>query len=301
MKINLNLTYLVLVLFLLSSKATYPRPKITYFAKLTCHSSCGNCSYYTTEQKDDPCLRTFYYTASDGKHYPMKCETHTLEGFANPQQVNLAKSASCLFENNNLIIACDELVTGRFRAYSKADTNISVIAYYCPIPVLWQNNGWSYKFIYNENSNQLQIKVFPLVYTNDSLFISNQNENGGYNANLSISDLENQLSLLYKKSLGIEVEKHYFSIDEIKVQIFPNPVFRSTSNEINTQLTLPNSSKGFEHTIKLFDINGKLIYKEDLYNLENKIQIKGFETGVYFIEIYDSLGVIIKKDKLIIQ
>ncbi|MCC6720785.1 MAG: T9SS type A sorting domain-containing protein [Bacteroidia bacterium] len=290
--------FFILALFITS--ITYSRPKITYFAKLTLPTACGGGTSWISEQTTNPCLNQYWCKDANGNNHQVTCTSYQLEGFANQNRIDLAKEANCLYENSNLFVACDELVTGRFRAYSKLDTNISVIAHYFQIPVTWNTNGWAYKFYFDNINNRLEIKVFPLVYTNDTLFINNQNENGGYSVNLSISELESDLNSLFKRNLGIEEDKEFFSSDEIKIKIYPNPLNKN-SDELKITFQVPIKNLNFRHIVKIFDINGKIIINENFTNTENNISLKNIESGIYIIEIQDSYGSLLKKEKLIIR
>jgi len=65
--------------------------------------------------------------------------------------------------------------------------------------------------------------------------------------------------------------------------IYPNP----SSTEISFNLNISNTEN-----VKLFDINGKLIYASSIINQNNTvtINIENLDNGLYFINVIDNNG-----------
>ncbi len=76
----------------------------------------------------------------------------------------------------------------------------------------------------------------------------------------------------------------------LKVSVFPNP----TSEILN--ITFDKESN---YLIRIYDLNGKLIFDKTLTNVENQINISPFTTGIYNVIIVDSIDKLYSNVKLI--
>jgi uncharacterized delta-60 repeat protein len=79
---------------------------------------------------------------------------------------------------------------------------------------------------------------------------------------------------------SLENINHNFSFN-----IYPNP-----SNEFLTVNNLPINS-----TIKIIDINGKVVYNSIIQNIETAINVRDFKNGVYNIQVVNNQVVSNKK------
>jgi hypothetical protein len=76
------------------------------------------------------------------------------------------------------------------------------------------------------------------------------------------------------------------SVTTDNVRVYPVP------SRSNICIELPNKHSGF--TIRLLDINGKLLYSE--FSLENRIEINlNNVNGIYFLELFNESNKVIKK------
>ncbi len=82
------------------------------------------------------------------------------------------------------------------------------------------------------------------------------------------------------------------SIDETTgfvIEVFPNPV--------STQLTIKNEHPNAAQ-FAIFDVNGKLIKTINLKTAVTEISVKDLSNGMYFYQVVDNQGTVIKTDKL---
>jgi hypothetical protein len=71
---------------------------------------------------------------------------------------------------------------------------------------------------------------------------------------------------------------------EPSVSVFPNPV----SDYITIKIS--DSFKNKNYTLRIFDVSGNEIYKQICKSDENAISVKGFDKGLYFVEILTEQG-----------
>lgn len=299
-KKNMKTIKLILVLLFCAFQFAYSRPKPTHFAKRTCHIDCGQCEEWI-ESVGDPCLKTYYCVTSNGSTRAMTCQSWTwgIPPNAGGASDEDAQEVGAIFKNEDITVAIDENSDEDdiiFKAYLNSDLDESVIATTFALPASWVEDGWGYNISYLSGNNQLLIKVYPLVYENDSLFCSLQDENGGYSAYVLVDYLEGELigggNIAPRNINGVPV----FSSDNIVAKIYPNP---ATKDAIFTKIEVP-FAKSMGHVVTITDINGKVVIKNTFDDLENKINISGLENGIYMVKVeVDSL--IIKQEKLLIQ
>ncbi len=97
---------------------------------------------------------------------------------------------------------------------------------------------------------------------------------------------------LFQTGSGSTSVNETSSINEINV--FPNPVYKGQDLTVNY-----NSQGNFSSTVKLISINGQLVWNKQTQIIrgENKMIISsnGLNTGLYFLELHTTEGVIIEK------
>ena len=77
------------------------------------------------------------------------------------------------------------------------------------------------------------------------------------------------------------------------ISIYPNPA----NNYLN--INFPNSfSDPFD--VNIYDLNGKLVFNQQLFNLKNTINLNDLKSGFYTYNITNKTS-ILKEDKLIIE
>jgi len=82
----------------------------------------------------------------------------------------------------------------------------------------------------------------------------------------------------------------YDAVNEVKTtsfELWPNPV----SND-NFTLTL---EKATPSEMVIYNINGQLIKSQQIDNKENNINVGSLESGVYFVEVKNIKGKVVKK------
>jgi len=71
-----------------------------------------------------------------------------------------------------------------------------------------------------------------------------------------------------------------------KLIIYPNPSIGNFSVETNTTK---------KQTLQIFDINGKLVYNQDIINTQTNIDVTKLPEGVYNVSITGYTGIINKR------
>jgi len=89
----------------------------------------------------------------------------------------------------------------------------------------------------------------------------------------------------YEKQTGTSIENDEFLDSEIT--IFPNPGSESFTLKTTNECTL----------IELFDINGKLVVSQPVYDFSNTVDTKFLARGIYFYKIYDTQNKIFASGK----
>ncbi len=110
----------------------------------------------------------------------------------------------------------------------------------------------------------------------------NVTENNSYAVFISQLDCE----VVY--SISNCIDMYSVGLDEVSnstIQVFPNP----TSNEITI------ISKSMMKSIKLRDINGKLLEHLTILGNQSKVQLEKYSNGVYLLEVLTDEGTIIEK------
>lgn len=294
MKLKHNLTAVILFL-IVSTGVGLPSKLITKFHKLNYIENNISKTIWICSNIELKTYQNIVYN-----NIPItSCSSYVFNDFEDANINKLANESGCIYENENYFIVSDTLHPGMFRAYQKSNQDISVIANFVVLPKNWIVEGWAYKFEKTGNNDVLTLKLYSLKISKDTLKIFDTNENV-IMSNINLKDIENALTEQQNKILGIEYDKKYFSSDEIKVNIFPNPIIKNT-DELTVQLQLPVKGNTFNHFVKLFDLNGKLIKNESFIELENKLSFKNIDTGIYFIEIYTTEGIVLKKEKIVIN
>jgi hypothetical protein len=74
--------------------------------------------------------------------------------------------------------------------------------------------------------------------------------------------------------------------NEIEFSVYPNPA----TNEVFVYT--PNNDNG---VIELYDLNGKLILRDEVSTTANKISLKNIDAGIYLLKYKDQSGVGVKK------
>jgi len=82
-------------------------------------------------------------------------------------------------------------------------------------------------------------------------------------------------------------------LNQTLISIYPNPA----NNYLN--INFPNSfSDPFD--VNIYDLNGKLVFNQQLFNLKNTINLNDLKSGFYTYNITNKTS-ILKEDKLIIE
>jgi PKD repeat protein len=77
--------------------------------------------------------------------------------------------------------------------------------------------------------------------------------------------------------------------ESILIEVYPNP----TSNVLNIKNENPNATQ-----FAVYDVNGKLIKTINLKNTITEVSVKELSNGMYFYQVLDNEGTILKTDKL---
>jgi len=181
-----------------------------------------------------------------------------------------------------------------FKAYLNSDIEQSVVAATFELPSGWVEDGWGYNISYNSGTNQILIKVYPLVLDEfDQIIYGSQDDDGGVSINVSVAYLEGQLvGGVPNQTSGVQI----FSSDNITAKIYPNP---ATKDIVFVKIELPYA-KTIEHVVTITNINGRVVFKSNFENLENKISLAALENGIYIIKV-EANYLLLKQEKLIIQ
>ena len=99
-----------------------------------------------------------------------------------------------------------------------------------------------------------------------------------------------------RKSVWLDDEPTSVSVaDGVQAKLYPNPN--------NGSFTLAYDLKALNTAnVTIYDISGKLVYKKEIDNLENKIAINtlNLNNGIYFIQLSDDTN-LLWTDKVVIQ
>jgi hypothetical protein len=77
--------------------------------------------------------------------------------------------------------------------------------------------------------------------------------------------------------------------ESILIEVYPNP----TSNVLNIKNENPNATQ-----FAVYDVNGKLIKTINLKNTITEVSVKDLSNGMYFYQVLNNEGTILKTDKL---
>ncbi len=80
---------------------------------------------------------------------------------------------------------------------------------------------------------------------------------------------------------------------EFSVSLFPNPVSDYITIKVSENL------KNKNYALRIFDVSGKELYNQICKSDENTISVKGFDKGLYFVEILTEQVTIIKSNFIV--
>ncbi|MEO1033335.1 MAG: T9SS type A sorting domain-containing protein [Bacteroidota bacterium] len=69
------------------------------------------------------------------------------------------------------------------------------------------------------------------------------------------------------------------------VKIYPNPA----KNFVNLE------SSSLIESLKLYDIQGRLTFQQNLNSTETSINVSNYKSGIYFIGLYSAFGIMIQR------
>lgn len=118
--------------------------------------------------------------------------------------------------------------------------------------------------------------------------------NGSYDANMTITSNgwgdQGLLAVLEELNCGPHVTTiNEPEIDDL-IKIYPNPV----NNQI--QIIVKNLETA---TLNVYDVQGKIVYSEEIKNENSEINFTSFSKGVYLFKIIDENGNILKTEKIV--
>jgi hypothetical protein len=111
------------------------------------------------------------------------------------------------------------------------------------------------------------------------------------NALRQLEDFENSADIDFKLTLlddtTTTLSKIVTQFNEIQIQeegfvISPNP----SKDKLN--IKLPSANKNLK--LEVFDVLGKLIYKEEITELESSVNVSNWKSGVYLVRVSSDKG-----------
>jgi hypothetical protein len=155
-------------------------------------------------------------------------------------------------------------------------------------------------FFYDSISNNLDDKFHlvdsnyldPNNYYGQFITVAGVDINSDSKVDLMIGNQNGGLNLFTAK-FGVGLNENQVSTNQNKYNfaLYPNPTKAQFTVEIS-ELT-PNSQ------IRLFNINGQLVFEEKLMHIKNSFSLNNLSNGIYIVEIRNNKGVF--TEKLIIQ
>jgi len=151
-----------------------------------------------------------------------------------------------------------------------------------------EGNGINDIYLYKINENLEQDTIYPGNYTYDSL-CPYQIESGEIN-------ISNCLIVTDVKETPTPGE-YFASLKTIPIKAYPNPV---NGNEVTFELQNTELHKNMK--LKCFDIFGKLVHSEKIFQFqgEAKINIRNWRKGIYVALIYSS-NKVVGQTKFVVQ
>ncbi|TVR77020.1 MAG: T9SS C-terminal target domain-containing protein [Chitinophagaceae bacterium] len=95
----------------------------------------------------------------------------------------------------------------------------------------------------------------------------------------------------YSSTFYCIVPVEEISVNEFNIQIFPNPASGYTTINLPEEITNPS--------VAVYDLQGRKVLTQDLYQNENVLPLKGLTKGVYIITV-KSESQVLKMDKLVV-
>jgi len=285
---------IISTLFILLASINGFSEKRCYFGELNLPQACGGGQTFIPCQGTDPCAVTRY--CKDGATPPnniaIPCTTHVL-GASSPNGVReLALAAGCYWSGSYVTVTGETDIDGQFNVYSNINPNASLVCWTPVIPASW--TSWGFRIEYLALGNQVKIKVFPLTSN-----IWELNEDAGTSITLEVSDLEDDIDeLLQLNKKTLFENKSIFSADEMQIIFYPNPLTKK--EQLSVEIKLPFGGL-FEHTIRIFDLTGKMVIIKKDKELITEIPVGVLKEGIYIVEVVDMNGILLKKEKIILQ
>lgn len=86
---------------------------------------------------------------------------------------------------------------------------------------------------------------------------------------------------------------NHVNSDEVTVAVFPNPVSDYATIKVD------GNFKGEKYLIRILDLTGKEIFKQNSKDILNTISVKTFDQGLYFVEIETVTGKVFKSNFIV--
>jgi hypothetical protein len=150
----------------------------------------------------------------------------------------------------------------------------------------------------------LQLTVVPNVtiyyadvlpgqtYNEHGFNITSQNTStpGSYiftQESVSVSGCVTTIVLLLDVRLDASVEEHTVANN---LKLYPNPTTQYVMVELNDEQLLQQ-----DELVSVFDIHGKLLHSQSLTDLQTRVDLGSYPSGLYLIKVKNYIGKVLKR------